>query len=130
MKVLNITLAVAFHCLVGVVFLAASQYMDMSDAGAGIAALLWFGGLFLMLDWREKKPGAIWLVPILWPFAAWFTALGVIVLIAGLVWTAIQSRQPAALRTATRTTSPRFVPWRRARGRICSPVARKSSAHG
>ena len=101
MKVLNITLAVAFHCLVGVVFLVASQYMDMSDAGAGIAALLWFGGLFLMLEWREKKPGAIWLVPILWPFAAWFTALGVIVLIAGLVWIAIQSRQPAALRTAT-----------------------------
>jgi uncharacterized membrane protein len=96
MKNLNVALAIGLHCLVGAVFVVGAQYADFGDAQMGVAALLWFGGLLLTLEWREKSPGGVWLVPLVWPFAAWFTALGVIVLVGGLVWLAVQSRASAA----------------------------------
>jgi uncharacterized membrane protein len=95
MKNLNVALAIGLHCLLGAVFVGFAQYADFGDAQTGLAALLWFGGLFLMLDWREKSPGGVWLVPLVWPFAAWFTALGVLILLGGLVWLAVQSRASA-----------------------------------
>ena len=96
MKNLNVALAIGLHCLVGAVFVGFAQYADFGDAQVGVAALLWFGGLLLTLDLREKSPGGAWLVPLVWPFAAWFTVLGVLVLLGGLVWLAVQSRASAA----------------------------------
>src|SRR5512132_710755 len=100
MKNLNVALAIGLHCLVGAAFVFAASFADFGDAQTGLAVLLWFGGLFLILDGREKSPGGVWLVPLLWPFAAWFPALGVLVLVGGLVWLAIQSRAPATPRAA------------------------------
>jgi uncharacterized membrane protein len=96
MKHLNVALAIGFHVLVGLAFLLASQFDEFSGGRAAVAALLWFGGLFLQLDWREKSPGGIWLVPILFPFAAWYTELGLLALVGGLIWLATQSRAPTA----------------------------------
>jgi uncharacterized membrane protein len=95
MKNLNVALAIGLHCIVGATFAVLAQYADFGDAQAGIAALLWFGGLLLILERRETSPGGIWLVPLVWPFAAWITALGVVTLLGGLVWLAVQSRVPA-----------------------------------
>jgi uncharacterized membrane protein len=95
MKNLNVALAIGLHCLVGGAFVFAASFADFGDAQTGLAVLLWFGGLFLILDGREKSPGGVWLVPLLWPFTAWFLALGVLVFVGGLVWLAIQSRAPA-----------------------------------
>lgn len=95
MKHVNVALALALHCLVGAGFLVAAQFADFDGLRAGIAALLWFGGAFFQLDWREKSPGGIWLVPVLWPFAAWNPVVGALVLVGGLVWIATQSRAPS-----------------------------------
>jgi uncharacterized membrane protein len=94
-KNLNVALAIGLHCLVGAVFVGLAQFADLGDAQMGLAVLLWFAGLFLILDWREKSPRGVWLVPLIWPFAASFIALGVLILLGGLVWLAVQSRAPA-----------------------------------
>jgi hypothetical protein len=95
MKGLNVALAIAFHCLVGVVFLVTTQFSEFSEARLSVAALLWFGGLFVILNARDRSPGGIWLVPVVWPFAAWYTALGVLVLIGWLIWLATRFGSPA-----------------------------------
>jgi uncharacterized membrane protein len=95
MKNLNVALAIGLHCLVGAIFAGFAQYADFGDAQMAVAGLLWFGGLLLILDFREKSPGGVWLAPLVWPFAAWFTALGVVILLGGLVWLAVQSRASA-----------------------------------
>ncbi|HEX5469971.1 MAG TPA: DUF2339 domain-containing protein [Gaiellaceae bacterium] len=107
MKHVNVSLALALHCLVGAGFLVAAQFADFDGPRAGIAALLWFGGAFFQLDWREKSPGGIWLVPVLWPFAAWNPVLGALVLVGGLVWIAAQSRTASAARPAPIPASAR-----------------------
>jgi uncharacterized membrane protein len=107
MKHLNVALAIGLHVLVGLAFLLVSQFDEFGDGRAALAALLWLGGLFLQLDWRERSPGGIWLVPILFPFAAWYTELGVLVLVGGLIWLATQSRAPAAPPSSTTAVDPR-----------------------
>ena len=89
---LNLALALALHVVVGALALGLalweSDTYEESAPGpewAGFIAVLWFAAAGLMVSWRERHPGLIWLVPLSWALSAWEPMLGLVAVAVGLL---------------------------------------------
>jgi uncharacterized membrane protein len=84
---LNASAAATLHVLVGLVYVViVSVSGGPGDFTVFLGVLLWFVGLFFLSEWRNTSPGRVWLVPLIWPFAAWFVQLGGLALLGSLFY--------------------------------------------
>src|SRR5919201_2694650 len=108
MRALNLVAAILVHALVALLVIGfATEGGGPSGFGIFLATLLWIAGVALMVEWRNSAPGRVWLVPIMWPFAAWIFPLGVVALVGLVYYVAVrgQERRPGPRAPAAGSTT-------------------------